>query len=100
MILKYKHTPEAPCCADHKSYSPPQKLEGNELPVFVDNPGCVAAVAHRNFYSEVDHFRNFSRSFPLHFPQFFLTQSLCGGEYINHASRNGRSSGSWGHSQY
>ena len=28
-------------------------LEGNESPVFVDVCGCVAAVAHRNFYSEV-----------------------------------------------
>ena len=36
-------------------YSPPQRLEGNESPVFVDISGCVAAVAHRNLYSEVEH---------------------------------------------
>ena len=36
-------------------YSPPQRLEGNEPLVFVDISGCVAAVAHRNFYSEVEH---------------------------------------------
>ena len=30
-------------------------LEGNESPVFVNISGCVAAVAHRNFYSEVEH---------------------------------------------
>ena len=63
-----------------KSYSPPQRLEGNESPVFVDISGCFVAVALRNFYSEVE--GNFSRSFPLLFPQFFLTQSLCEGEYV------------------
>ena len=36
-------------------YSLPQRLEGNKSPVFVDISGCVAAVAHRNFYSEVEH---------------------------------------------
>ena len=36
-------------------YSPPQRLERNESPVFVDVCGCVAAVAHRNFYGEVEH---------------------------------------------
>ena len=36
-------------------YSPPQRLEGNESAVLVDISGCVAAVAHRNFYSEVEH---------------------------------------------
>ena len=36
-------------------YSAPQRLEGNESPVFVDISGCVAAVAHRNLYSEVEH---------------------------------------------
>ena len=30
-------------------YSPPQKLEGNESPVFVDISGCVAAVSHRKY---------------------------------------------------
>ena len=30
---------------DAHSYSPPQRLEGNELPVFVDISGCVAAVS-------------------------------------------------------
>ena len=34
--------------------SPPQRLEGNKLSVSVDGPSCVAAVAHRNFYSEVE----------------------------------------------
>ena len=52
-------------------HSPPQRLEGNESPVFVDISGYVAAVAHRNFYGEV----------ALLFPQFFFAQSLCGGEY-------------------
>ena len=51
-------------------HSPLQRLEGNESPVFVDISGCVAAVGHRNFYSEV----------ALLFPQFFLAQSLCGRE--------------------
>ena len=36
-------------------YSPPQRLEGNELPMYVDISGCVATVVHRNFYSEVQH---------------------------------------------
>ena len=39
----------------HFYYSPPQRLEGNESPMFVDISGCVAAVAHRNFYGEVEH---------------------------------------------
>ena len=38
-----------------KVYSPPQRLEGNGSPVFVDVSGSVAAVAHRNFYSEFEH---------------------------------------------
>ena len=38
-----------------KEYSPPQRLEGNESPVFVDISGCVAAFVHKNFYSEVEH---------------------------------------------
>ena len=36
-------------------YSPPQRLEGNKSSVFVDGSSCVTAVAHRNFYSEVEH---------------------------------------------
>ena len=35
-------------------YSPPQRLEGNKSLMFVDGSACVAAVAHRNFYSEVE----------------------------------------------
>ena len=42
-------------CLAGGPYSPPQRLKGNESPVFVDISGCVAAVAHRNFYSEVEH---------------------------------------------
>ena len=38
-----------------EEYSPLQRLEGNESPVFADISGCVAAVAHRNFYSEIGH---------------------------------------------
>ena len=30
-------------------YSPPQRLEANELPLFADVSGRVAAVVHRNF---------------------------------------------------
>ena len=37
------------------TYSPPKRLEGNESPVFVDISGCVAAVAHGNLNSEVEH---------------------------------------------
>ena len=48
-------------------YSPPQRLEANESPLFVDVSGCVAAVAHRNFYSEVE---LFSRFFLVLFPCF------------------------------
>ena len=36
-------------------YSPPQRLEGNESPVSADVSGYVAAVAHGNFYSEVEY---------------------------------------------
>ena len=53
-------------------HSPPQRLEGNDRPcllIFLVN--CVAAFLHRDLYSEV----------ALLFPQFFLAQSLCGGEY-------------------
>ena len=58
-------------CEIRVNYSPPQRLEGNESPVFVDDSGCVAAVAHRNFYSEVEHSsRIFSRPFPPLFPDF------------------------------
>ena len=39
----------APLC------SPPKRLKGNESPMLVDISGCVAAVAHRNFYSEAEH---------------------------------------------
>ena len=60
-------------------YSLPQRLEGNnESPVFVDFSSCVAAVAHRKVYSEVE--RIFSRSFLPLFRQFFSTQSFCGGD--------------------
>ena len=47
------------------SYSPPQRSEGNKSSVFVDSSSCVAAVAHRNFYSEV-----VSPVFPVLFPTF------------------------------
>ena len=30
--------------------------EGNESPLFVDGSSCVAGVAHRNFYSEDEHY--------------------------------------------
>ena len=40
-------------------YSPLRRLEANESPLFVDVSGCVAAVAHRNFYSEVELFSYF-----------------------------------------
>ena len=68
-------------------YSPLQRLEANESPLFVDVSGCVAAVAHRNFYSEVELFSYFFLFFsyffsffsPL-FPQLSSTQSLCRGE--------------------
>ena len=40
-------------------YAPPQRLEANESLLFVDVSGCVAAVAHRNFYSEVELFSYF-----------------------------------------
>ena len=44
-------------------YSPLQRLEANKLPLFVDVSGCVAAVTHRNFYSEVELFSFFSPAF-------------------------------------
>ena len=43
---------------EHKvqRYSPPQRfIERNESPVFVDILRGLAAVAHRNFYNEVEH---------------------------------------------
>ena len=67
-------------------YSPPQRLEANESPLFVDFSGCVAAVADRMllhieiFTVKLSSSRVFSRSFPLLFPQLFSTQSLCRGE--------------------
>ena len=45
-------------------YSPPQRLEGNESPVFVDVSGCGAAVMHRNFIAKSS----------------ISIRSLCGGE--------------------
>ena len=51
-------------------YSPPQRLEANESPLFVDVSGCVAAVAHRNFIVTLSSSRIFSRSFPLLFPSY------------------------------
>ena len=46
-----------------------QRLEGNKSSsVFVDGSSCIAAVAYKNFYSEVS---LFSRSFPAFFPFFF-----------------------------
>ena len=53
-------------------YSPPQRLEANESHLFVDVSGCVAAVAHRNFYSEVELFSYF---FLVLFPCFFPSYS-------------------------
>ena len=53
-------------------YSPPQRLEANELPLFVNVSGCVAAVAHRNFYSEVELFSYFFSFFPPAFPPVIL----------------------------
>ena len=53
-------------------YSPPQRLKANESPLFVDVSGCVAAVAHRNFYSEVELFSYFFSFFSPDFSPVIL----------------------------